>query len=281
MQVRVPQRRGFTLIELLVVIAIIAILIGLLLPAVQKVREAAARTQSSNNLKQMALGFHDMASANNDGFSPGFGPFPPTSPLGNQPWTFWLLPYIEQQNVYNGIVANPPTVIPTSTTLKIYVAPADPTNNTSGNAGLTSYAANQLVFPAATTAAPIVYGPNLKSTFQDGTSNTVLLAERYAISQDFPPGQTTTIPGQTHPWYGNASQVLYIPVTGNPGQPYPYQVKPPLNTVCDAVPQGMSVGGIQVALADGSVRTCTASLSNQTWYNASTPMGGEVLGSDW
>jgi len=102
------QRRGFTLIELLVVIAIIAVLIALLLPAVQKVREAANRLQCSNNLKQLALAYHNYHDTNNS--------FPPsntifftgtiTAPIGNtnyghQAWGIFLLPYIEQGNLYS------------------------------------------------------------------------------------------------------------------------------------------------------------------------------------
>jgi prepilin-type N-terminal cleavage/methylation domain-containing protein/prepilin-type processing-associated H-X9-DG protein len=132
-----PRRRGFTLIELLVVIAIIAILIGLLLPAVQKVREAAARIQCINNLKQIGLALHDYHDSNNR-FPPGYvdGNTNPNRTPDNDVgpgwgWAAYLLPYVEQGNVYNQIdfnqtVGTGANVQISLQPLKIFQCPSDP-----------------------------------------------------------------------------------------------------------------------------------------------------------
>jgi prepilin-type N-terminal cleavage/methylation domain-containing protein/prepilin-type processing-associated H-X9-DG protein len=127
-----PARRGFTLIELLVVIAIIAVLIGLLLPAVQKVREAAARTKCTNNLKQIGLAAHNYHDANRH-FPPGFTSGITAAGDTTGPgwgWAAYLLPEVEQSALYGAIRLDLPIEDPTNAAVRVrqvpvYVCPTD------------------------------------------------------------------------------------------------------------------------------------------------------------
>ncbi|HEY7312800.1 MAG TPA: DUF1559 domain-containing protein [Gemmataceae bacterium] len=202
--------RGFTLIELLVVIAIIAILIGLLLPAVQKVRQAAARMQSGNNLKQIVLATHNCHDTYGR-YPPTLGAFPNSANGTN--WNgayvpshfgtgmYFLLPFIEQGNVYNSpevaMGANGTSNgsnswwIDVGGKIKTYQAPGDPslpgsgTNWSTGGQGQgrggVSYALNWHVYRGGWNEDWQVGGINRVASITDGTSNTIFVAERYDI----------------------------------------------------------------------------------------------------
>ncbi len=176
------SRSAFTLIELLVVIAIIAILIGLLLPAVQKVREAAARLQGQNNLKQIGLAIQNHHDSQNRLPDPGAGAATPTVGAGsaNQPgpWTFQILPYIEQQAIFQGATAW------NTTPLKGYMCPGRgrpplcPTPQQAGCTALTDYALNSVPFGIAVNGLGVQKQALTLVQITDGTSNTIAVGEK-------------------------------------------------------------------------------------------------------
>jgi prepilin-type N-terminal cleavage/methylation domain-containing protein/prepilin-type processing-associated H-X9-DG protein len=314
------RMRGFTLIELLVVIAIIAILIGLLVPAVQKVREAAARIKCSNNLKQISLGTINMADTYSGTLPGGVCHYP------NPNWTamdgfgspfFHVLPFIEQDNLYkssytpvgpdpnNPIDGHVPTGgysawnanIAYGPVPKVYLCPSDPSvssgNDGAGGEGVTSYAYNRQVFGWGVDPT-WGFGPletNLRkypAGFPDGTSNTIFFTEKMAVQTkdpntwwdggniwfEWPPSFAQDIQGPSSLFLVQPS-VAYCDSTMLNGQYIGTY------SACQLLATSPHTGGINVGLADGSVRFLAAGMSGTTWWAACTPNGGEVLGSDW
>jgi prepilin-type N-terminal cleavage/methylation domain-containing protein len=302
-------RCGFTLIELLVIIAIIAVLIGLLLPAVQKVREAASRVKCGNNLRQLGLAAHQYHDVHQH-LPPGAGytPLATGGVWGN--YFFHLLPYLEQGNLYERARGSVPL---TTGPLTIYWpgnndvyrqpvptfgCPSDPSVDPGGvvtvngiSWGASSYAVNIQV-SAEGPGNP--QGKTCLLAIADGASNTILYAEKYAHCTS-----TSAALDGGNLWAYCATAVFDLPPPMEPpykryhpsfgGGPYAtgpgsrFQVQPtPFQGNCDPTRAATAhSAGMLVCLADSGVRTLAPSMSGATWWAAVTPAGGEVLGSDW
>jgi prepilin-type N-terminal cleavage/methylation domain-containing protein len=296
------KRPGFTLIELLVVIAIIAILIGLLLPAVQKVREAAARMTCSNNLKQISLAVHNYEST--------YGKVPPMShALGNGTGIrgsimVALMPYVEQENLYKlHQAANGVTQPVAQTVVRTFLCPSDPYSSTgqgnvstgslTGTLAVTDYNANAGLFSSPNSSSfPDQTSWNWQLprfatlvTIPDGTSNTIGFTERivnaegYLVVRDVGPEATADAYRWGCPSFANY-QSQY---PGGGWGTWPFAT-PQVGRVTNLIrwrPSSAHTGTILCALMDGSVRGVSATVTADTWWRACRPDDGVVLGSDW
>jgi prepilin-type N-terminal cleavage/methylation domain-containing protein len=303
---------AFTLIELLVVIAIIAVLIGLLLPAVQKVRESAARSESGNNLKQMGIAVQTYHAT--FGGMPPYGRFNYTYTWNGQYYTpnpggysmgvfGSLLPFFEQENMYQQwLTGTAPTVA-----VKTFVNPSDSTyailnsyyyggylpgvyfiynynNGTLSNynpSGIWASAASNIAFVGGPSGGVTSNSPantrTISQVFTDGASNTLLFSEQVA----------GCLNGGGVGWMYTNGISQYSIVSGT--YSYSQMIIGVKNGVTykDCGPYWSSYlmttrasGGVQVCLADGSVRMVSANVSQATLQNLIDPQDGNVLGND-
>lgn len=261
------QRPGFTLVELLVVIAIIAVLMSLLLPAVQKVREAAARTRSQNNLKNMGTAFHNFATSSGSYLPPSFGSSP--GPIGDASLFFCILPQIEQENLYREFLTTPVSQSLASKSIPIFMADLDTTQDKT--LALTSYGTNQLVFPGGIVGGQstevIAKSGKRLTELRSGTSNVVFLMERAAQSNNMQ---------EQHYWYWK--KITLMP---NIQAVPPFQLAPPKNQIDDSLAQAFSANGIQILMGDSSVHSVSPSVKPAVWATACDPDTTQSLGEWW
>jgi type II secretory pathway pseudopilin PulG len=289
------RRSAFTLFHLLFVLAILLILIGLLLPAVAKVRSAAGRMQSSNNLKQLMLAVHNSYDTH--------GHLPAGIDDKNFSTVARLLPFIEQANVFNMInfdksIDDKANAEMRAVVIKTFLSPLDPIASVNDKYGATNYLYNDQVF---------YLNSKLKfADITDGTSQTVALGEtlkgdgktkaedvrrqHVALGKDALKGikpdagvkpfkDDKNIAGdRCASWMDGR----FLQGTFN-GQLRINDERPDVS--CAGLGGVSALRGlqksVQVGMLDGSVRTVAEAVSHATWKAAMTPNGGEVLGPDW
>jgi prepilin-type N-terminal cleavage/methylation domain-containing protein/prepilin-type processing-associated H-X9-DG protein len=299
------KRRGFTLVELLVVIAIIGILIALLLPAVQAAREAARRSQCTNNLKQIALGLHN--------YHDTFRGFPAShyfynGSVNESTWVTHLLPFIEQKALFDKITnwnvcfgCGPPAGsgadIVAQTKIPGMLCPSDVESvNASTAPGYAkgNYLANTGIGPMETDGVGTLGGPagvfrRNRSTRMadliDGTSNTAMLSETLKVDNvndwrgvmHYPEGsayQHNRAPNSAIPDELRGSMcVTTLPRAPCVGVTANYDNRRLIFTA-----RSLHPGGVNVALADGSIRFVSNSVNLATWQGLGIAADGAVLG---
>jgi type II secretory pathway pseudopilin PulG len=279
---RSGERRGVTLVQLLVVIALLAFLMALLLPAVLKANEAAARSRCSNNLRQVGIGFYHMHDVHGK-LPPMLGWYPiakPTPPAGSYGSPFFHeLPYIEQDPLYKSTMVvkegNPVYHVwyggAYSKPVKTFLCPSDDSQPEGqlfkGWLATSNYAANFLAFgKAKPSGEPIDMegAARLPASFPDGLSTTILVTERYQRC-----GEDACAWG----YWGTSSWAPMFAYHSK-GQ---FQHQPTQEQCNPGLAQTSHAAGIFVLMADCNVKNVSPAISPAVWWALCTPAGNEVI----
>jgi prepilin-type N-terminal cleavage/methylation domain-containing protein len=293
-------RRAFTLVELLVVIAIISVLIGLLLPAVQRARESGNRATCQNNLRQIGLALHNYHDTLGT-LPPGYldtAPWPNNDQGPGWSWGALILPFLEQKTLYNQInvsldVADPANANARGSFLKVFYCPSDllHTTFTVNDGGANSWVVAQGSYVACNgndgvddNTTPPHTGAFVRDTvgfrlsdITDGLSNTFFIGERcttmsYSTWSGVPLGaQDPSIraPGN---FSGGSALVL--------GHCGPHLPNDSIVTDADAM-SSRHIGGVQFLFGDGSIRQINNSISQPTYDALATRAAGDIPGPDY
>jgi prepilin-type N-terminal cleavage/methylation domain-containing protein len=302
------QRLAFTLIELLVVIAIIAVLIGLLLPAVQKVREAANRMKCANNLKQIGVAFMNHLDVHNYFPSGGTNAGAARVMVNGVPanytqqswgWCYQICPFIEQGNLWAlptdaTVIATPVNtyLCPTRGRPQIISNPPFAVNDYAGNGGsfgtwtARNTQLNGLDGPLAYTGGPLV---NIAS-ITDGTANTLLVGEKWVFYQWFNAPQCIDNEGWQNGWDNDticaSGTVSYTPPNAVQVQqpaanyivpPQGDRQSPPSGWTCGYIFGGAHDGGFESVFCDGSVHYIPYSINLMNWHNLCSMTDGQAV----
>ncbi|MFL5240897.1 MAG: DUF1559 domain-containing protein [Gemmataceae bacterium] len=298
------RSRGFTLIELLLVIAVVGIFMGLLVPAVFKVREAANRVQCTNNLRQLGIALVQCQDKYRK-LPPAGGYFPMAPPVaGSDPNSinyytppavegsvfYFLLPFLDQEPLYNtvGRCSTNGIYLPAP---KVFLCPSlftvgdDNVVDMGGwKCALSNYAANLYVFgqdeddslPSCRQRA--VFPDN----FKKGLSKTILFTERYAACPDKVAGRNSWMAVRNDPNGPNGPRPTAPIFAWDATKPQPLpQIRPALAQCDPLTTQGGHRTVIMTCLADGSARGVSGDISQATWTSAIIPDDGRPLGADW
>ena len=264
---RRSHRPGFTPIQLIILLGLLLIGAALLAPIVQRIRAAASQAQSQNNLKQLALGTINLADTFNGKLPPAGGAWDANKPEGIGTVHYYILPYIEQAQVFQkgGQFEGSPFKDETAATpLSLYVDPQDtsapPQFVYKGWLATTSYPCNYLVFKDGTNRFP--------ASIPDGTSNTLMYSQRYQMCNGEP-----TAWGYADLYYWTPMFAYYTTET--------FQAMPRVEDCDPGRPQSIGGSAIQIGFCDGSVRQAHSRVSSGTWHALCTPNGGEVLNIDF